>query len=119
MVAAIATPNAAPIRRNITVLATEVAVSAASPRTRPTQIEFTEPFRDCRMLANRMGSANRTNPRLIEPSVKERGRCMGTRWVGDEEPQATVTGAEMPQPARSLRWRAGASLAMRRHHSLR
>jgi hypothetical protein len=32
MVAASATPNAAPMSRNITVLALEVAVSAASPR---------------------------------------------------------------------------------------
>ena len=32
MVAASATPKAAPISRNITVLALEVAVSAASPR---------------------------------------------------------------------------------------
>ena len=59
MVAASATPKAAPISRNITVLALEVAVSAASPRPRPTQIEFTEPLSDCSTFANRMGSANR------------------------------------------------------------
>ena len=50
-----AMPKAAPISRNITVLAFEVAVSAASPRKRPTQMEFTEPFRDCRTFANRIG----------------------------------------------------------------
>jgi hypothetical protein len=31
----------------MTVLAIDVAVSAASPRKRPTQIEFTDPFSDC------------------------------------------------------------------------
>ena len=73
MVAAIATPKAAPISRNITVLAFEVAVSAASPRPRPTQMEFTEPFSDCSTLANRIGSAKRNSPTRIEPSVSERG----------------------------------------------
>jgi len=73
MVAAIATPKAAPISRNMTVLALEVAVSAASPRKRPTQMEFTEPFSDCRMLADRIGSAKRNRPTGIEPSVSARG----------------------------------------------
>ena len=71
IVAAIAMPKAAPISRNMTVLAFDVAVSAASPRKRPTQIEFTEPFRDCRMLANRMGSEKRIKPRLIEEALRQ------------------------------------------------
>ena len=79
MVAAMAMPKAAPINRNMTVLAFDVAVSAASPRKRPTQMEFTEPLRDCRMFANRIGSAKRSIPPLIEPSVRERGAFMGGR----------------------------------------
>jgi hypothetical protein len=51
MVAAMATPKAAPISRNITTFAFEVAVSAASPRYRPTQIELTEALSDCSTLA--------------------------------------------------------------------
>ena len=72
MVAASAMPNAAPISRNITVFALDVAVSAASPRKRPTQMEFTEALSDCRMFANRIGSAKRNSPTRIEPSVRER-----------------------------------------------
>ncbi len=33
------------------MLAFEVAVSATSPRYRPTQMELTEPLRDCSTLA--------------------------------------------------------------------
>ena len=73
MVAASAMPKAAPMSRNMTVLALEVAVSAASPRKRPTQIEFTEPLSDCRMFANRIGRENLNRPTGIEPSVSERG----------------------------------------------
>jgi hypothetical protein len=72
MVAASATPKAAPMSRNITVLAFEVAVSAASPSPRPTQMEFTEPLRDCRMFANRIGSANLKRAAGMEPSVSAR-----------------------------------------------
>src|SRR5215472_13260455 len=72
IVAASATPKAAPIRRNITVLALEVAVSAASPRKRPTHTEFTEPFRDCSTLANRIGRANLYSVTGIDPSVSAR-----------------------------------------------
>ncbi len=61
------------------MLAFEVAVSAASPRYFPTQMEFTEPFSDCRTFAYRIGSANRSRPRLIDPSVRERGAFM--IWV--------------------------------------
>jgi hypothetical protein len=43
-------------------------------------MEFTDPFRDCRTFANRMGSEKRNNPLLIEPSVSERGAFM--RWEG-------------------------------------
>ena len=72
MVEASATPKAAPIRRNITWLALAVAVSAASPRKRPTHTEFTEAFSDCRMLANRIGSENLKSTAGIEPCVRER-----------------------------------------------
>jgi len=54
------------------MLAFEVAVSAASPRKRPTQMEFTEPLSDCSTLANRIGSENLNSPTRIEPSVRER-----------------------------------------------
>jgi hypothetical protein len=40
-------------------------------------MEFTDPFSDCRMFANRIGSANWNRPRLMEPSVRERGRFIG------------------------------------------
>ena len=73
IVAASATPNAAPISRNITTLAFEVAVSAASPRKRPTQMELTEPLSDCSTFASRIGSANLNSPMGIEPSVRVRG----------------------------------------------
>jgi hypothetical protein len=71
MVAASARPNAVPMSRNITLLAFEVAASAASPRKRPTQTEFTEALSDCRMLVKRIGSANLNRPTRIDPSVSE------------------------------------------------
>jgi hypothetical protein len=44
---------------------------AASPKYLPTQIEFTEPFTDCRTLPNRIGKENANRARGIDPSVNE------------------------------------------------
>ena len=77
IVAAMEGPKTPPSSRNITVFALAVAVSAASPRKRPTQMELTEPLSDCRTFPNRIGSANISRPRLIEPWVRERGRISG------------------------------------------
>src|SRR5579859_1714351 len=106
IVAAMAMPNAAPMSRNMTVLAFEVAVRAASPRKRPTQMEFTEPFRDCRMFANRMGKAKRIMPLLIEPSVSERGAFMesggtggwGRNYGGKSQPAGVEAGRAVGKP---------------------
>jgi hypothetical protein len=37
----------------------------------PTQIEFTEPFTDCRTFPNRIGKENANRARGIDPSVNE------------------------------------------------
>jgi hypothetical protein len=77
MVADIERPNTPPNRRNITLLALEVAASDASPRNRPTQTVLTEPFSVCRTFPNRIGSAKKMRPRLRDPSVREPDACMG------------------------------------------
>ncbi len=71
--AAMPMPNTEPIRKNMMLLAFAVAVSAASPRKRPTQIAFTEPFIDWAMLPARMGRANRNRLRPIGPVVRSSG----------------------------------------------
>ena len=70
-VEAMENPNITPNSRNITTLQLPVAASAASPRNFPTQMAFTEPFRDCSMLPNKIGSENAASARGIEPSVNE------------------------------------------------
>src|SRR3546814_6069006 len=77
MVAAMPTPNTAPIRKNMMLLAFAVAVSASSPRKRPTQIALTEPFSDCRTLPPRIGNANTNSVRPIGPRVRSRVLAFG------------------------------------------
>src|SRR5688572_17410569 len=60
-------PNDAPTSRKNTVLAFAVAVSAASPRKRPIQIEFTEALSDARTLLSRPGTAKLSKQWLIDP----------------------------------------------------
>jgi hypothetical protein len=50
MLDAIDRPNTPPSNRNNSVFALDVAVSAASPRKRPTQKAFTDAFKVCRTL---------------------------------------------------------------------
>ncbi|MNT65342.1 hypothetical protein D3C72_2033170 [compost metagenome] len=59
--------------KNMMLLALAVAVSAASPRKRPTQIAFTDPFSDWAMLPARIGNANRNRLRPIGPVVRSSG----------------------------------------------
>src|SRR5579863_3441679 len=121
MVAAIATPKAAPISRNITVLALEVAVSAASPRKRPTQMEFTEALSDCRMLANRIGSVNLNSPRAIGPSVsvpcmlaiaplRVRERCDSCAEQQPARPRRAMHRPEPQHPAEQQRGAQGENI---------
>src|SRR5690606_15877697 len=77
MVAAMPTPNTAPIRKNMMLLAFAVAVSASSPRKRPTQIALTEPLSDCSTLPPRIGSANTNRVRPIGPWVRSRVPVFG------------------------------------------
>ena len=72
MVAAMPMPNTEPIRKNMMVLALAVAVSALSPRKRPTQIALTEPLSDWAMLPARMGRANSSSEDPIGPVVRLR-----------------------------------------------
>ena len=72
MLAAMPTPNTAPSSRNITLFALAVAVSACSPRKRPTHTALMEPLSDCNTLPPRMGSANANRVRAIGPSVRVR-----------------------------------------------
>src|SRR3546814_17076531 len=77
MGAAMTTPNTAPIRKNMMLLAFAVAVSASSPRKPPTQIALTEPFSDCRTLPPRIGNANTNSVRPIGPRVRSRVLAFG------------------------------------------
>ncbi len=86
MVAAMPMPNTEPIRKNMMLLALAVAVSAASPRNRPTQIAFTDPLSDWAMLPARIGSANRNRLRPMGPVVRSSGAlamCDGDRARGE------------------------------------
>src|SRR5690606_37076785 len=49
-----------------------VAVSASSPRKRPTQMALTEPLSDCSTLPPMIGSANTNSVRPIGPWVRSR-----------------------------------------------
>ena len=63
-------------RRTKTILGVmcgAVAVNAASPRNRPTQTAFTDPFSDCAMLPARIGSENNRRLRPIGPEVRSSG----------------------------------------------
>src|SRR3546814_11716403 len=70
-------PNTAPIRKNMKLLAFAVAVSASSPRKRPTQIALPETFSDCRTLPPRIGNANTNSVRPIGPRVRSRFLALG------------------------------------------
>ncbi len=79
MVEAMPKPNTEPIRKNMMLLAFAVAVSAASPRKRPTQTAFTEPFSDCAMLPARIGRENSRRLRPIGPEVRSIG-ALAMEW---------------------------------------
>ncbi|SOY58763.1 hypothetical protein CBM2585_B10029 [Cupriavidus taiwanensis] len=79
MVLAMLMPNTTPSRKNRMMLALEVAVSAASPRKRPTQTELMEAFSDCRMLLPSTGSENSSKVRPIGPVVSLASGFMGRR----------------------------------------
>ena len=70
MVAAMPMPNTVPRIRNSTRLALEVAVSADSPRKRPTQTALIEPLSDCSTLEPSTGKANSSSVRGIGPLVR-------------------------------------------------
>ena len=72
MVAAMPMPKISPISANSTLLALAVAVSAASPRWRPTQIALIEPLSDCSTLPPRMGSEKTSRVLAMGPCVRSR-----------------------------------------------
>ena len=68
-------PNTVPSIRNMTRLALAVAVSAASPRKRPTQIELMDPFSDWSTEEPSVGSAKAISVAKIGPVVRSRPPC--------------------------------------------
>jgi len=70
-----AIPNAAPIRRNMTVLATDVGRERGFPEKAADPDRVDRAVQRLQDMGKQNGSANWTSPRLIEPSVKERGRA--------------------------------------------
>ncbi len=76
MLAAMPMPNTEPIRKNMMLLALAAAVSAFSPRKRPTQTALTEPLSDWATLPPRIGNANSSRLRPMGPVVRSRPeRC--------------------------------------------
>src|SRR5690606_7682449 len=63
-------PNAAEDTRNMMMLALAVAASAASPISRPTQIELIVPLSDWSMLDRSVGTAKISRVRMIGPCVR-------------------------------------------------
>ena len=67
------------------MLAFDVAVSAASPRYRPTQTELIEALSDCRMLLPSTGSENISSVRPIGPVVSLASGFIGTGFSAPQQ----------------------------------
>src|SRR4051794_36819776 len=79
MVEAIPKPNTKAIKRNMTILALDVAASASSPRKRPTQTALIDPFSDWRIEEPSVGKAKASKVGAIAPCVRSRRPVPGAR----------------------------------------
>src|SRR5947209_13590535 len=99
MVEAMPNPNTNAVSRNITMLALEVAASAPSPRSRPTQIALIVPFSDWRIEEASVGSANASRVLAIGPCVRSprprgAGRAAASAMLLPCLPQSLQRGAQ-------------------------
>src|SRR4051812_5092434 len=111
MVEAIPNPNTKAIRRNMTMLALEVAASASSPRKRPTQTALIDPFRDCRIEEPSVGKAKASKVGAIRPEVRSRWPACGPR--GGPAAGRAVESSAM-RPLSVIPVKAGIHLRLRR-----